>query len=72
MKVQVNVNDEMVKRIDILAQSMGVSRSALCSIFIGQGMLQFDKSDEIMQEISTKFLEYMTSRKDEDAEVMYK
>lgn len=48
MRVQVNVDDEMVKKIDLYAKKMGVTRSALCSVFIGQGIMGYDKSFEIL------------------------
>lgn len=47
MRVQVNVSDEMVSEIDRYAKEMGVSRSALCSIFIGQGIMEYNKNTKI-------------------------
>lgn len=38
MKLQVNVNDDLVKEIDDYAKAIGMSRSSLCAYFIGQGM----------------------------------
>ena len=34
MRLQVNVGEDVVKRIDSLAKEIGVSRSALCSMII--------------------------------------
>lgn len=48
MKLQVNVSDEMVKRIDEYAQMMGVSRSSLCAVIIGQGIMGYDRAKEIV------------------------
>ena len=42
MKVQVNLSDEMVSRIDFYAKKMGVSRSAFCSVVIGQAVFGYD------------------------------
>ena len=36
MRVQVNLSDDMVERVDKLAKSYGVSRSALMALYIGQ------------------------------------
>lgn len=47
MKVQVNVSDDMVQRLDTYARKMGVSRSALCSVLIGQGIMGYDKAFEM-------------------------
>lgn len=38
MKLQVNVNDDLVKEIDKYAKAIGMTRSALCAYFIGQGI----------------------------------
>ena len=50
MRVQVNLSDGMVERVDSYAKLMGVSRSALCSMLIGQGVMNFEKSMEMMKQ----------------------
>jgi hypothetical protein len=50
LKVQVTVSDEMVTKIDAYAKEMGISRSALCSVFIGQGVLGFDKAYKLVND----------------------
>lgn len=52
MRLQVNVSDSMCEKIDFYAKQMGVSRSALCSIMIGQGILGYDKSMEMFNDLS--------------------
>jgi len=52
MKVQVNVNDDLVKRIDYYAKKMGVSRSSLCGMFIGQAVMTYDKSFDILDNVA--------------------
>ena len=54
MRIQVNVSDMMVEKIDKYAQMMGVSRSALCSMLIGQGIMGYDKAFDIMDGVATK------------------
>lgn len=56
MRVQVNVNDEMVERIDYYAKLMGMSRSGLCSYFIGMGMMSIEKANTIMNEMGDAML----------------
>lgn len=51
MKVQVNLSDEMVTRVDNLAKSYGVSRSALCSMYIGQMVDSMEKSSSAVASI---------------------
>ena len=54
MKVQVIMSDEQVARIDEYAKKMSVSRSALCSMLIGQGIMGFDKSFELATQLVEK------------------
>ena len=56
MRVQVNVDDEMVKKIDAYAKRMGVTRSALCSVFIGQGIMGYEKSFEVLDRVGDKLV----------------
>lgn len=54
MRLQVNVADEMVTRIDDIASQMGVSRSALCSVAIGQYIMSLDKTMDILNALGEK------------------
>lgn len=56
MRIQVIINDDMVKRIDNYAKKIGVSRSSLCAIFIGQGIMGFDKANELINDNAEKLL----------------
>lgn len=57
MRVQVNLSDEMVNKVDMYAHKMGVSRSALCSILVGQGIMNYDTSADILSVIGQKLTE---------------
>lgn len=54
MRVQVNLSDEMVSKVDAYARKMGVSRSALCSMLVGQGIMGYDKSMDMLSFIGDK------------------
>lgn len=54
MRVQVNLSDEMVAKVDVYARKMGVSRSALCSMLVGQGIMGYDKSMDLLSLIGDK------------------
>lgn len=43
MKVQVMLNDDMVSKLDNYAKQIGVSRSSLCAVIIGQYIMSSDK-----------------------------
>ena len=42
MKLQMNISDDLAERIDRIAKLMGVSRSALCAVLIGQWIMTYD------------------------------
>lgn len=54
MRVQVNLSDEMVTKVDNYARMMGVSRSALCSVLVGQGIMGFDKAADVLTLLGDK------------------
>lgn len=54
MKVQVFVSDEFVARIDKFAKAIGVSRSALCAVWIGQSLMEMEKTLEVNQKLIQK------------------
>lgn len=63
MRVQVNLSDEMVVKVDEYAKKMGVSRSALCSMLVGQGIMGYDKSMDIINLLGEKLGDNMLSDK---------
>lgn len=54
MRCQVNLSDEMVEKVDMYAKKMGVSRSALCSMLVGQGIMSYDRSMDILSVLGDK------------------
>lgn len=44
MRLQIGISDEMSDRLTSLADRMGVTRSALCAMLLGQGALSLEKS----------------------------
>lgn len=63
MRVQVNLSDEMVCKVDSYARKMGVSRSALCSMFVGQGIMSYDKSMDLLTFIGDKVGDSLLAQK---------
>lgn len=57
MRVQVNLNDDVVKRIDELAKVMGVSRSALCAVWIGNSLMAHEKTYQSIEGLTHKAFE---------------
>lgn len=63
MRVQVNLSDEMVEKVDGYARKMGVSRSALCSMLVGQGIMNYDKSMDLLTVIGDKLGDSLLAEK---------
>ena len=68
MKVQVTMNDNIVKRIDEYANMLGISRSSLCAVWIGQGLMSYDKSfkliDNVQGDLLAMFREEISKEKE--------
>lgn len=41
-KIQVTLSNKLIKKIDRYAEDIGVSRSALCALWIGQSCMALD------------------------------
>lgn len=63
MRVQVNLSDEMVCKVDLYAKKMGVSRSALCSILVGQGIMGYDKTLDLISILGDKLGDSLLTEK---------
>lgn len=55
MRLQVNVNDKMLEKIDRYAESMSLSRSSFCASLIGQGIMNLDKAYGIVDKMVNQF-----------------
>ena len=51
MKLQINVSDSMAQKIDAMAAELGVTRSAFCSMILGQYMLGVDKAYQTIKDV---------------------
>jgi metal-responsive CopG/Arc/MetJ family transcriptional regulator len=63
MRIQVNLSDDMVKRLDMYADLMGVSRSSLCAQFIGQAVLGYDKAYSKIDDVGDSLINEFKSEK---------
>jgi len=64
-RIQVNVSDEMITRLELYSTKMGISRSALCAQFIGQAIMGYDKAFDVIDNYGNKLLtdEYEKTKK---------
>lgn len=57
MRVQVNLSEEMNKKAESYAKQFGVSKSQLCSMIIGQGLLSYDKAFDVFSDMKETAVE---------------
>lgn len=50
-KIQVNVTEETLNKIDELAKLFGLSRSGVVGYFIGQALLGYQTVDNVLKEL---------------------
>lgn len=62
MRIQVMLGDALQVKVDRLAEACGVSRSAFCAMLIGQGVLAYEKSFEVMDSLKESLPEKLTQR----------
>lgn len=62
MRIQVNLGDALLSKVDKLADACGVARSAVCSMLISQGILAYEKSFEIMDSLKESLPDKLTER----------
>lgn len=63
MRMQVNANEQMVAKLDKYAEMMAVSRSALCSMLIGQGLMGLDRSCGILNDLGNRLGDALMAEK---------
>lgn len=65
MKVQININDDIVKRIDEYAKSLGVSRSACCAMWLGQALQSVEKQNKMLEKTGMSIVDILTEQLEE-------
>lgn len=67
MKIQVNISDEMVEKVDYWAKKIGVSRSAFSAMAIGNAVMGYEKTMELADKFGIDIIEeYETKELTED------
>lgn len=62
MRLQVHINDELLKKIDFYCEKFSVNRSALCAMLIGHSLLAMDNSLMNITEESKGYASQLTSK----------
>jgi len=64
MRIQINLSDEMVGKVDAYATIMGMSRSSLCAYFIGQSIMGLDRANNTITQFGESVVEMMKSEQE--------
>lgn len=59
MRINVNVSDELNNKIENYSKQFGVSKSQFCSMLIGQGVMSYDKTFDMMGGLKDSIQEQM-------------
>lgn len=49
MRIQINLNEDLVRKIDEYAAAIGQSRSAVCAVWIGQSVLGIETATKTLE-----------------------
>lgn len=61
-RLQVNISDEMMSRIDMYASKLGVTRSAFCAVVLGQGLAGYDATFGMVSDVQTQMTNKLLER----------
>lgn len=59
-KLQVMTNEDLVCRIDAVAEKLSMSRSSLCNFLIAQGVYAFEKSMSATDDLTSILISNIT------------
>ena len=63
MRVQINLNEDLVKKIDDFAASIGQNRSSVCAMWIGQAALGIEKATQTLERMGVDVAKALTEDK---------
>ena len=55
-RVYVTLSDEMVDKIDVYRNQMGLTRSAFCAYVIGQNVMAMDKAMSVLDDSAKRLI----------------
>lgn len=59
MRVQVNLGDEIVEKLNYYSELLGITRSSLIAVFVGQGIAAYDKSFSVLENVGVQAAEIL-------------
>ena len=62
MRIQVNMSEKMVERVDKVAEDMGMSRSSTCNFLISQGVMSYEKANKAVASMPAEIVEKLLKK----------
>lgn len=56
MRLQINVSENLAKKIEYYSNEFGVSKSAFCSMMLGQSVLGLDGAKDALTQVGKELL----------------
>lgn len=63
MRLQINVSDNLAKKIENYAKEFGVSKSAFCSMMLGQSVMGLDGAKDALTQVGKAMLQEENKQK---------
>ena len=60
-RIQITVNEDMLPKLDYYAERMGVTRSALCAVWLGDAILNHDKAYALLDNMKDRMADELLS-----------
>lgn len=61
MRININVSENVVSRLDSIAQGYGMNRSQLCTFFIGQGVRSVEMQNQAAAALGPQLAQQLAS-----------
>lgn len=61
MRININVSENVVDRLDSIAQGYGMNRSQLCTFFIGQGVRSVEMQNQAAAALGPQLAQQLAS-----------
>lgn len=63
-RIMITVSDEMASKIEFYSNKMGVTMSALCAQMVGQAIMGYDKTYDLIDEMAKRLVDTKSNEND--------
>ena len=61
MRININVSEDVIARLDSIAQGYGMNRSQLCTFFIGQGVRSVEMQNQTVSALGPQLAQQLAT-----------